>query len=137
MVTAKPVHHHETSKVGLSCILVLGGGAVEYEVRARIMTDELGSLPSSHEGDGRNLKALAIMLSHLEAVAQRMIGGLERGSNHVNHFASITKKILSNYIRTSHMLCEADVVKRIVRFCNELCRDNDIVTAECNKSVRE
>lgn len=30
IANAKAVHHHETSKVGLSCILVLGGGALEY-----------------------------------------------------------------------------------------------------------
>ena len=39
IASAKPVHHHDTSRVGLSCILVLGGGALEYWSRGRIISE--------------------------------------------------------------------------------------------------
>ena len=35
------VHHHDTSKVGLSCIEVCGGGGLEYSRRSRDMADVL------------------------------------------------------------------------------------------------
>jgi len=50
IASANPVHHHETRRVGLSCIFVLGGGALEYLVRGRSIISEECRPPTSKEG---------------------------------------------------------------------------------------
>lgn len=40
MTNANPVHHHDTSKVGLACSHVCGGGGLEYSRRSRFIVAE-------------------------------------------------------------------------------------------------
>ena len=58
IANAKPVHHHESRRVGLSEIASLAGGGVEYQSRGRSIVESHQLLQSS-ERKGRNSYSLS------------------------------------------------------------------------------
>ena len=58
MANAKPVHHHESRRVGLSAIASLAAGGVEYQLRGRSIFEAHQPL-QSRERRGRNACSLS------------------------------------------------------------------------------